>query len=83
MFGWLFGVGKFLARVIGIVRDAVPEPVLRFAIDKATEAAVKFATNDERREWLVQELMDKTGISESVARLAVELAIQYLKKHAA
>ena len=79
MFGWLSSVGRFLGKAIGRVRDTIPEPVLRFAIATAKEAANRYVDNTTRREWAVGQVRTTTGVSESVARLAVELAVQVVK----
>jgi len=42
-------------------------------------AAVKFVDNAAKREWAVAQLV-KAKIPESIARLAVELAVQLFKK---
>lgn len=54
---------------------AIAEPLVR-------EAAERFVENTQRREWVVAMLVAK-GIPESIARLAVELAVQLVKRGAA
>lgn len=73
------GIGHLLARTFGIIKRVVPEPILAAAIRVVKEAAEKFVDNAARREWAVEELMKLVGVSESVARFAVELAVQHLK----
>lgn len=41
-------------------------------------AAQKFEEDEKRREWVVH-VLEARGVSESIARLAVELAFQILK----
>jgi hypothetical protein len=48
------------------------------AKELAKEAAAKFVDNAQRREWVVAQLVAR-GIPESIARLAVELAVSILK----
>jgi hypothetical protein len=48
------------------------------AKELAKEAAAKFADNAQRREWVVARLVAR-GIPESIARLAVELAVSAIK----
>lgn len=71
-------IGHFVARTFGIVRKIVPEELLVKAIGLAKQAADKFVDNDARRNWVIAELR-KLGVSESLARLVVELAVQHLK----
>ena len=71
-------IGHFVARTFGIVRKIVPEELLVKAIGLVKQAADKFVDNDARRNWVIAELR-KLGVSESLARLVVELAVQHLK----
>ena len=41
----------------------------------------QFDGNNERREWVIQQLTG-LGVPDSIARLAVELAVQLMKKKA-
>lgn len=79
MFGWLGVIGGWFKKVFSAAKDAVPAEVLSKAISLAEEAAVKYADNSDRREWVVQALIAE-HVPESVARLAVELAVNFLKK---
>lgn len=80
LFKRLFGgVKSFVDRVIGLIRAHVPDEVLARAIQYVEAAALKFVDNSQRREWAVKQLVDR-GIPESIARLAVELAVQLVKK---
>jgi hypothetical protein len=60
------------------LKDAVVATALRYV----KEAALLFTDNDERREWVVNRLVER-GVPESVARLAVELAVQIWKRESA
>lgn len=73
------GMGHFLSRTLTIVRKIVPEDLLLKAIALAQEAATKYTTNVARREYVLGQLMKIPGMSESLARLVVELAVQHLK----
>lgn len=74
------GIGRFLGRTFGIIRKVVPEDWLEQAIALARAAALSAMTNDEKREWVIAELDKRIpGISESTARLLVELAVKHLK----
>jgi hypothetical protein len=55
--------------------EALVREILRTYIP---QAAGLFGTNAERREWVVAQLVAR-GIPESIARLALELAIQAYK----
>lgn len=79
---FLKSVGHIFQNIFTIIKKVVPEPVLELAIAKAQEAATKFVDNADRRAWAIGELMKVPGVSESVARLAVELAVQHIKADA-
>ncbi len=76
---FLRGIGHFVARTFGIIRKIVPEEWLVKAIGLAQQAADKFVDNAAKRQWVVGELMKIPGMSESTARLLVELAVKHLK----
>jgi len=82
--GFLKGIGHFLAKAMGIVRQIVPEELLAHAIELVKAARDKFLDNTDRREWVVQELLkisiNGVHLPESVIRLAVELAVSIVKK---
>lgn len=48
------------------------------AVVLVKQAAAQFADNDTRREWVVSALV-AAGLKESLARIAVELAVQIWK----
>lgn len=81
------GIGSFfkslLSKVWGVVKSTgITDALMKLGIAYAKEAALKFTDNTQRREWVVQQLVTR-GIPESVARLIVELAVQFIKKEAA
>ena len=77
------GIGRFLGRTFGILRKIVPEDWLAVAIALAKQAAVQFVDNDARRFWVIGELNKRIpGMTESTARLLVELAVKHLKADA-
>lgn len=51
------------------------------ALPLVEEAATKFLDNQQRREWVVQQLVHDLHLPESLARAAVELAV-LVTKHA-
>ncbi len=51
------------------------------ALELARFAAVRFVENTERRTWVIEHMIS-SGVPESIARLALELAVQQLKKEA-
>lgn len=61
------------AKVAGLTEDR-----LERAIALVREAHAMPDTNDAKREWAVQMLMG-FGLKESLARLAVELAVAFVK----
>lgn len=80
--GFFKGIGHALARTFGILRKLVPEDWLERAIELAKAAAVQIGENDARREWVIAELMKIPGMTDSTARLLVELAVKHLKADA-
>ena len=79
LLGWFKKVGSLVKKALNIVADIVPEETLALALVWVRVAATKFVDNTERREWVVALLRGK-GIPESIARLAVELAVRVFKK---
>lgn len=79
LFDGLKWIAKGFVRVILKLHEIIPDEVEQAAI-KAVEQAALNATLDNtgKREWAVQEIM-KTGISESIARLSVEIAVTGIK----
>lgn len=76
-------VGKFLAKALSIVKQVVPEEVLVLAVAEARKYVNSTLTNAAKREAVVRALAAKfPQIPESVIRLAVELAVQILKREA-
>ena len=78
---FLSKTGAFLRRALRSVNDVVSDDLLKMAVDWARLAVEKGLTNDTSREFVVKMIMAR-GISESVARLATELAVQLLKREA-
>ena len=73
------GLGKFLAGSLNLLQEIVSDDLLHMAVDWARVAVEKGLTNETSREFVVKMLMAR-GISESVARLTTELAVQLLKR---
>ena len=71
--------GAWMTLTFRFAQTIVPKDVLQMAVAWARVAAEKFTDNAKRREFVVQMLMAR-GIPESVARLAVELAVQLTKR---
>lgn len=73
-------VGKGL---LGALRFAesrgLTDDLFDLALSLVARAAIKFPDNEARREWSVAELT-KRHIPESIARLAVEAAVQAYKE---
>ena len=79
-------IGRFLLRIGSLIGRAVTSAAVRGLKDKLVtkallfvrQAAANFPDNMERREWVVA-LLVREGVPESLARLAVELAVQLYK----
>lgn len=75
-FGKAFqAAGRFIVR-------HVSDNDIDIAVDYVREAAVKFLDNTERRNFVIQALMARLPISESVARWLVETALMRVKQEA-
>lgn len=79
MFTFFSKLGVWMKRAFRLVQEVVPDEMLLMAVLWARVAAEKFTDNAKRREFVVQMLMAR-GIPESIARLAVELAVQFIKR---
>lgn len=76
----LKAIGHFAQRAFGIAKErGLTDQVLNLAIGLVNQAKSDFTDNDKRREWAVSGLV-AAGVRESVARLAIELAVQASKK---
>ena len=76
----LKAIGRFAQRAFGIVKQrGLSDELLNTALDLVTKAKTEINDNSARREWAVAALMG-AGVKESIARLAIELAVQGLKK---
>lgn len=73
------GIGRKLAQTFGIIKKVVPEEILVHGIELAAEATTRFVDNAARRAWVIAQLQATFHISEGIARLVVELAVQHLK----
>ena len=62
--------------------NGLTDQLLSQALGLVREAATQFADNTERREWVVAALV-ANKVPESVARFAVEAALQVLKRELA
>lgn len=69
----------FLSGLLRAILHGVSPALLKKALGLVAQAAVLFADNAERREWAVKELIQH-GLSESLARFLVELAVRLVKK---
>ena len=76
-------LGSLLSRALSIVRAVVPPEVLALAVAEAKKAVDKFDDNHSKREYVIAALKARFPfVPESVLRLAVELAVQVIKREA-
>ena len=78
-FGFFKRIGTLVKRALSVVQELIPEETLALAVVWVRVAASKYVDNTARREFVVNILVNK-GIPESIARLAVELAVQLAKR---
>lgn len=72
-------IGKSMTSIFHAVESVIPHEYLTAGIALVKEAAVKFVDNAAKREWVVQELVTKLHIPESIARVIVEAALHKVK----
>ena len=73
------GIGKGLLAALRFAeRHGLTDDLLDLALRHVIDAQAQFASNDERREYVVRKLQGPF-VPESVARLAVELAVARYK----
>ena len=76
-------IGKALVRVFKVAEErGLTEDIVNQAEDLVGEAQRQFNDNTTRREWAVAALI-AAKVPESIARLAVELAVQVFKSKVA
>lgn len=72
-------IGRWAQRAFGIAKNnGLTDVLVQRALDLVKQAETQFVSNAEKREWVVQTLV-AAGIKESIARFAVEMAVQLLK----
>lgn len=72
-------IGKFALKVFSTAQEAgLTDELLVKASGLVTAAKAEFEDNTKRREWAVAALK-AGGVKESIARLAIELALQSIK----
>ena len=75
-------IGRWAMRAFGVAKIAgLSDEVVERALELVKRAATMFVDNAEKREWVVRALV-AAGVKESIARLAVELAVQLFKARA-
>lgn len=82
MFLWdLFRfLGRLAKKAFGFAQESgLTDEIIQKALELVRIAASKFDENEERREWVVAALRG-IGLPESIARLALELAVQIWKR---
>ena len=65
------------------VEAGVTDDLIDLALKWAKVAESKFSDNAKKREFVIKMIVAKTGVPESVARIALELAIRLMKKELA
>ena len=82
----LMGIGSIFRWLGGLIKKAfrlakkagLTDVLVDTALARVREAATKFQENSKKRQWVVEQLV-KMGTPESIARLAVELAVSLYK----
>ena len=78
MFGWLKRLGSWLSKAVKVVETKISDEQIAKAVSLVKHVREIVVDNDARREFVVVSLI-KSGMKESLARLAVELAVQLVK----
>lgn len=80
---FLSAIGGLVQRAFKAAQDnGLTDEILKQALAWARVAATQFVDNDVRRAFVVKMLVSR-GVPESIARIAVEAAVQLLKQEAA
>ena len=80
LFDFFKKIGNMVMRAVRYADSAgLDDALISTALSWVKVAAAKFTDNSERREFVVKMLLAR-GIPESVARLALELAVRLYKK---
>lgn len=77
LFGWLGGI--FVRLFKAAKHNGLTDALMKEACAVVKDAVGMFADNAQRREWAVQVIVRRFGVPESIARFAVEAAVQLLK----
>ena len=81
LIGWLKTFGSWVKKAIVVVQEVITEEILAAAVAWVKVAANTQLNNTQKREQVVAQLHARfPGISESILRLAVELAVRLVKK---
>ena len=78
--GFFKKLGKLLGSLFVVIASEITEDQLDIAIEYARQAATTYVDNAQRRHFVMGALKTRFKFSESIARLAVELAVQAIKK---
>lgn len=78
--GFFKALGRRLGGALVSVGKHISEEQFDYALAIARAAVDRFTDNANRRTWAVHEVQTKFGLSESLARVAVELAVHSLKQ---
>ena len=72
--------GGWIKKAVQVVHEFVPNDVLAWAVSYVKAAAETGLDNAGKREWVVDRIHQRfPQVSESVIRLAVELAVRIVK----
>jgi len=82
MFGWFKKLGSWLGKAVGFVETKVSDANIALAVQWVKVARDTIVDNDKRRAFVIGMLMKQSGMSESMARLLVELAVSLVKSGA-
>lgn len=80
LFGWL---KSFLGKVMAAAKaNGLTDDIVKLAMRLANQAAVEFETNEARRNFVLTALSAR-GVPDSLARFALESAVQMIKQRTA
>jgi hypothetical protein len=77
---FFISIGKLIKKGLSAAKDnGLDDALVESVLPLVREAAILFLDNAERRNYVIKILVAK-GVPESVARIALELALQIIKK---
>lgn len=81
---WFKQLGSVVASALGFANiKGLTDAIVTIALRYVKEAAVTTLSNPQKRDWVEAQVKARTGLSDSIVALAVQLAVQAMKAEVA